>query len=182
MTEITIYCACKTAWTYCQAGDTARASLAEHPTHGRALVTCYHGPACLAHRCGDSPRHDPLDRASGEAAALIDPVEDRDLAWLSAPPSLSAHGVRRVASTAPAIGETLTVLLASGPQSAKVSSLPPRHAGDPLSIIEIQLDCTFTRGDSGSPVIDTEGRVVAVVRDKTGRCGFVSASAAIPSK
>lgn len=42
-----------------------------------------------------------------------------------------------------------------------------------MSAIELQLDCIFEPGDSGSVIVNSCEEIVAVVRTNTGRCGLL---------
>ena len=160
---------CPAADPSCQPGC-VQSSLAEHSS-GPALLTCFHGPACVALRCTCTPHHGSHHIGGGDLV-VIDHIESRDIAWLAAP--LCARGLvpRQITAIRPSVGDMLTVDLPTGLIKVKVSALPNRDA-DPASPAELQVDCNFSPGDSGSPVFDSKNRVVAVVRNTTGRCGFV---------
>lgn len=172
MPEFFVRCDCRAPTaTHCQSGDKAHASLAIHPTHGLAILTCYHGAACMAARCRCTIPHTAYIDGSHEQLAVIDDDESRDVAWLSASIS-KGIGARVIAATRPTVGDSVTVVLPAGSRTATVLSLPNRNS-NPSEAVELELDCVFVGGDSGSPVLNASGEIVAVVRNRAGRCGFV---------
>lgn len=169
MAEFTIKNACD-APTACDCfPGITRASIVQHSIKGRVLVTCYHGPACMWARCSCTPRHPPFATA-GEGLA-VDADEARDVAWLSLP-AAAVGKPRSIGAMAPAVGEIVTAILQDGPRTATIIDMLKRDS-NPSAAIELQLDCTFAPGDSGSPVLNLRDEVVAVVRNECGRCGLV---------
>lgn len=175
--------------------DCAQGSLALHSSGVQAVVTCFHGPVHLAKqcKCGSSTL-----MANGEIVTVLEEIEDRDVAWLKlptppiAPPSAPVSGgttgplvplpipatpptpptPRACATVRPVAGQRVTVELPTGDATAVVIAVTGRDfAADPR--VEIALDRTFHPGDSGSPVMNAAGEVVAVVRNVCGRCGLV---------
>lgn len=147
----------------------ARGSIAQHPNHGPAVVTCYHGPIYERSRCACTPPPGLLS-ADGVPLTVLETIQQRDVAWLSIQPVTG--NPREISANRPIIGHTLTVVLAGGAVQVEVRALLGRD--DPQTApFELDLNSTFQQGDSGSPVLNTQGQVIAVVRNKAGRCGFV---------
>ncbi len=172
MAEFKIHCAC-TAVTIqnCQPGDVL-SSVARHPTKGTMLVSCFHGPACMAEKCACSPKHSPY-HVAGERLSVI-AEEARDVAWFSLPAAASGISPRQLASSRPRIAEDVVIILRDGTrQAAKVLAIAYRD-DDPAMPLELQVSCNLECGDSGGPVLNQHDELVAVVRNSGGRCGFVA--------
>jgi hypothetical protein len=149
--------------------ERACGSLARHPTHGPAVITCFHGPVSRRGRCTCTP---PPGLISGDGAVLsvLETVEARDVAWLSI--KVVPRTPREVSANTPMVGDTLTVVLPGGTVQATVRGVLGRD--DPQNEpIELDLNTAFQPGDSGCPILNTQGEVIAVVRNTGGRCGFV---------
>jgi hypothetical protein len=171
-------------------GD-VRGSLAIHPTHGAALVTCFHGVAFMAHSCPCGTNHQAYVRVNGVdlVVNVIAVDQPRDVAWLSCPQALAGQTnvARRIETNPPTQGELVTVCSSSGDFLHLIAALPTRD-NNANSAIELQLQPTqltaqqtedtvralsFGPGQSGSPVINRNNVVVGVVRNNQGRCGLI---------
>lgn len=177
-----------------------RCSLAIHPKHGVATVSCYHGVAFMALVCPCGIKHKAILRVQAHLLPgppftppipvihfvvnpyPIDPAErDRDVAWFTCPPQLShLHAqARAVAATGPAVVAVVDVETSHGRFEHRVEDLPLRGSHPELRLSlnrtpeGIGIPSSFTGGQSGSPVLNQSGEVVAVVRDSGGHCGRV---------
>jgi hypothetical protein len=168
-----------------------RGSLATHPTHGVALLTCFHGVAFMAQCCPCGTNHQACAQVNGVnlAVNVINVDRDRDVAWLSCPQALAgrANLARAVTANLPAQGEVVTVCSSHGNFAHIIVGLPTRDP-NPNSAVELQIQPTqipahqtedtirtmsFGGGQSGSPVVNLNGVVVGVVRNNQGRCGLI---------
>lgn len=148
--------------------DLARASIALHPTHGPAVLTCFHGPVDLRSSCSCNPPP-TLISDRGEILQIIDPIQPRDVAWLSIP---NIPGTpRQLSLDTPGVGERVTAVLPDREALVSVRAVTGRDNAQ-TGTLELDLDTTFRKGDSGSPILNAQGRIIAVVRDTSGRCGF----------
>ena len=175
-----------------------RCSLAIHPKHGVAIVSCYHGVAFMASGCPCGTNHKAIlivevNRVPGLQVSPparfigievnpypIDPAErDRDVAWFTCPPKLQGLRARPVATGSVGLDELVEVQTSFGPFFHQVVGLPSRGSHDELLLSQDRLPrgdgspSSFTPGQSGSPVLNRSGELVAVVRDKAGHCGRV---------
>lgn len=180
-----------------------RCSLAKHPTHGVALVTCFHSVAFMAHHCPCGTNHRAFVRLNGIdfEISVVALDQARDVAWFSRPDvlrSMDTHA-RSVATTLPNLGDPVVVFSEIGNIIHTVVCLPLRDNA-PGSEQELQLQATppfcyvpaaagtvvtpqetfntipylcFQPGQSGSPVVNAKNEVVGVVRNNMGRCGLV---------
>lgn len=180
----------------CLAGQPGkvRSSLAVHPQHGTALVTCFHGAAFLALQCHCGRRHTvelivpngTLNPPNGAEVripvALIDlGDEPRDVAWFKCPQELTHLQARAriVASQSVKLGDLLEVQTPDGPYFHQVVGLPLRGGEEEILLTQDRLPrgdgrpSSFCSGQSGSPVVNRAGELVAVVRTNAGHCGRV---------
>jgi hypothetical protein len=147
----------------------ARGSIAQHPNHGAAVVTCYHGPIYERSRCACTPQPG-LVSANGAPLTVLETIQQRDVAWLSIEPVTG--NPREISANRAIVGDRLTVVLEGGAVQAEVRALTGRD--DPQTApFELDLNTIFQEGDSGSPVLNNQGQVIAVVRNTAGRCGFL---------
>ena len=147
----------------------ARGSIATHPTHGTAIVTCFHGPVDRRNHCHCTPPPN-LVSDNGTVLQLIEPSQPRDVAWLGMPNIAGAP--RQISVNNPTVGEQVTVILPGRRLTVNVRAVVGRD--DPLTgTLELDLDAAFAEGDSGSPVLNAQDRVIAIVRNTQGRCGFI---------
>src|ERR1035441_6149570 len=104
--------------------ERACGSLARHPTHGPAVITCFHGPVSRRGRCTCTP---PPGLISGDGAVLsvLETVEARDVAWLSI--KVVPRTPREVSANTPIVGDTLTVVLPGGTVQATVRGRSEEH-------------------------------------------------------
>lgn len=106
--------------------------------------------------------------ADGHAAGVLEMVPERDVAWLDNG-ILPVHVFERT-SVKPKSGDCVLVGLPTGEVAATVIAVTGRDfATDPR--VEIALDRMFEAGESGSPVVTSDNRLLAVVRNICGRCG-----------
>lgn len=175
-----------------------RCSLAIHSKHGVAIVSCYHGVAFMALGCPCRTNHKailvvPAHLLPGlqvpptfQAITFevnpypIDPAErGRDIAWFTCPPELQGLRARPVATGSVGLDELVEVQTSFGPFFHQVVGLPSRGSHDELLLSQDRLPrgdgspSSFTPGQSGSPVLNRSGELVAVVRDNAGHCGRV---------
>jgi hypothetical protein len=110
-------------------GD-VRGSLATHPIHGVALLTCFHGVTFMAHCCPCGTNHQAYAQVNGvnPAVNVINVDQDRDVAWLSCPQALAAPAnlARTVTANPPAQGEVVTVCSSHGNFAHIIAGLPTR--------------------------------------------------------
>jgi hypothetical protein len=112
----------------------------------------------------------PFAHRNGTVLQLIEPIQPRDVAWLGMP---NIAGVpRQISVNNPTVGEQVTVVLPGRRLTVNVRAVVGRD--DPLTgTLGLDLDAAFAEGDSGSPVLNAQDQVIAVVRNTQGRCGFI---------
>jgi hypothetical protein len=120
----------------------ARASIALHPNRGPAVLTCFHGPVDLRSRCRcNSPPTLISDR--GEILQIIDPIQARDVAWLSIP---NIPGTpRQLSFDTPGVGERVTAVLPDREAMASVRAITGRD-NPQTGTLELDLDTAFAMG------------------------------------
>lgn len=175
-----------------------RCSIAIHPKHGVAIVSCYHGVAFMALGCPCGTKHKailivqvnlvPGLQVSPPVPVIcfevnpypIDPAErDRDVAWFTCPKELQGLPARPVATVAVGLNELVEVQTGFGGFAHQVVGLLPKGPHYELLLSQDRLPrrdgspSSFSGGQSGSPVLNQAGEVVAVVRDNGGHCGRV---------
>lgn len=141
---------------------------ASHRSGRRAIPRCFHGPVQSWFECRRTAR--PFLEVDGRKATVFSEVRERDVAWLWTPDAIV--GVLGVTPRRPAIGQFVHVVLPTGATPTVVVGFPVRH-GNLARPFELRLSTQFKPGDSGNPVPTSYGQVIAVVRDTSGRCGFV---------
>lgn len=122
-------------------------------------------------RCACTTRHLVHLDGAPESLEILEQLEDRDICWLRLPVGNTSAAVP-ISGHLPVSGDRVVALLASGRAHATVRGLVHRD-GDAMSAIELQLDCIFEPGDSGSVIVNSCEEIVAVVRTNTGRCGLL---------
>ena len=173
-----------------------RCSLARHSKHGVAIVSCYHGVAYMALACPCGIKHRaillvpaPLVPGLGvppnvqQFPFIVDPIDppdrDRDVAWFMCPLQLLHLQARTVATAAVGLNELMEVQTGFGAFTHQVVGLPLRGGHEELLLSQSRvprggsIPSSFSPGQSGSPVVNRSGELVAVVRDNAGHCGRV---------
>jgi hypothetical protein len=141
--------------------------------------------------CGNN--HQPLVRLNdiGLPVQVLEVDQPRDVAWISWPQIFPVMNglARKIITTTPHQNDFVIVSSSLGNFLHVIADLMPREpcAGSPL---ELQLQPTyfgtpiqqtlndihsksFARGQSGSPVLNLNNAVIAIVRDTGGRCGLL---------
>jgi hypothetical protein len=175
-----------------------RGSLAYYTPDRVAIASCYHGVAYMSLKCPCRSNHrafvlvDPkllpgevlptrVQPARFEVFPIDPPDIKRDVAWFTCPDELShLHSqARTVAATGPRVGDIVYVETSHGRFEHKVEDLPPRGSHPELRLslsrnpAGVGIPSSFVAGQSGSPVLNQAGELVAVVRDSGGHCGRV---------
>jgi hypothetical protein len=167
-----------------------RGSLAVHPRRGPAIVTCFHGTALRAGCCPCGNNHQAFVHVNGVRlpVQVLEFDQPRDVAWISWPTNVpvTTLEVRNIEANSPKRGDFVIVSSSHGNFLHVIADLVPRDPV-PNSAMELQLQpgaitqqiqqivnlASFELGQSGSPVLSLNKKVLAVVRDNQGRCGLV---------
>jgi hypothetical protein len=170
-----------------------RGSMAIHPRHGPALVTCFHGPSMMSHCCPCGNKHQAFVYLNdvGFPVHILEVDQRRDVAWVSRPqmyPEMNGFA-RNIDTNAPKQYDFVIVSSSVGKFLHVVADLLPREPvpGSPLEL-QLQPACfgppiqqrqdaihhrSFDQGQSGSPVLNLNNVVIAIVRNTGGRCGLL---------